>query len=95
MWSPLGHEVFYALGGRMMAVSVQTEPSFQSGRPVELFERRFTFDQFGNENYDIADDGQRFVMLPDTGQNTQGGGGNVTLVTNWFDELKRLVPTNP
>ncbi len=44
-------------------------------------------------DYDVTGDGQRFVMFPDPGQDTQTG--MVTLVTNWFDELKRLVPTDP
>ncbi len=34
------------------------------------------------------------VMFPDTGQN-QIGSGTVTLILNWFDELKRLVATDP
>ncbi len=34
-------------------------------------------------------------MFPDTGQSSQSDSGTVTLVTNWFDELKRLVPTDP
>jgi len=32
-------------------------------------------------------------MFSDAGQSTQTG--MVTLITNWFDELKRLVPTDP
>ena len=34
-------------------------------------------------------------MFPDTGQSSQSETGHVTLATNWFDELKRLVPTDP
>ncbi len=33
-------------------------------------------------------------MFPGTNRN-QTGVGNVKLVTNWFDELNRLVPTDP
>ena len=42
----------------------------------------------------MTGDGQRFVMFPDASQ-SQADSGHVTLITNWFDELKRLVPTDP
>ncbi len=45
-------------------------------------------------DYDVTGDGQRFVTLPETGQSSQSETGYVTLITNWFDELKRLVPTD-
>ncbi len=63
---------------------------YQSVRPVELFERRFTF-EFGNANYDIADDGQRFLMVQETAPPVT----QVPVIINWFDELRRLVPTDP
>ncbi len=43
----------------------------------------------------MTGDGQRFVMFPETGAGEQLRSGHVTMVTNWFDELKRLVPTDP
>ncbi len=33
-------------------------------------------------------------MFADTDQSSQSSRGHVTLVTNWFDELKRLVPAD-
>ncbi len=33
-------------------------------------------------------------MFPGSNE-SQTGSGHVTLITNWFDELKRLVPTDP
>ncbi len=47
----------------------------------------------GNRPYDIAPDG-RFLIIP-TGQAEAGGGTapNPIVVLNWFEELKRLVPT--
>ena len=43
--------------------------------------------------YDIAPDG-RFLIIR-SGQAEVGGGtaSNMILVQNWFEELKRLVPT--
>ncbi len=33
-------------------------------------------------------------MFPEDNE-SQTRRGHVTLITNWFDELKRLVPTDP
>jgi len=41
----------------------------------------------GSLNYDVSAD-DRFVMVIPTGKNHE-----VELVLNWFEELKRLVPT--
>ena len=47
------------------------------------------------QSYDITEDGQRFVMVS---SDTDGATGQPTaqlhLVQNWFEELKRLVPTD-
>ena len=45
-------------------------------------------------NHDVAPDG-RFVTIVTEGQ--FGGnrvGGNIVVVQNWFEELRRLVPVN-
>ena len=38
-------------------------------------------------NFDVAPDGQRFVMVQD-----EAGAGRLAIVLNWADELKRLLP---
>jgi hypothetical protein len=44
--------------------------------------------------YDIAPDGQRFLVVKPV-KTTEGDTRNdVVLVENWFEELKRLVPTD-
>jgi len=40
--------------------------------------------------YDISTDGQRFLMI----KLEQQEGAQINVVLNWFEELKRLVPTN-
>ena len=37
VWSPDGRELFYRNGRAMMAVSIETEPSFSASRPELLF----------------------------------------------------------
>ena len=77
----------------MMAVPVSGDAEFTAGKPIELFEGRYAVDPFGNDmhNYDVAPDG-RFVMIKEIGQESTSVQINVVL--NWFEELKRLVPTN-
>ncbi|MEE8160488.1 MAG: hypothetical protein V3T61_02510, partial [Acidobacteriota bacterium] len=61
-----------------------------AGEPTVLFEGSFGYGEgdFGVP-YDISPDGEWFVMLKEVG--TQQSQINVVL--NWFEELKRLVPT--
>ena len=89
-WSPDGTELFYRNQDKMMAVSIQTEPTFDAGAPEVLFERAYAL---GNaimfSNYDVDAEG-RFLMIKETEQ----GAGQINVVLNWFEELKRLVPTD-
>ncbi len=89
VWSPDGTELFYRIGNRMMVVSVQTKPTFRPGRPEVLFEGEYLSSGYvsGYQYYDISPDGQQFVMIKEAGQ------GQINVVLNWFEELKRLVPT--
>ncbi|MFB3141670.1 MAG: TolB family protein, partial [Acidobacteriota bacterium] len=91
VWSPDGRELFYRSGDRMMAVSIQTEPTFRAGRPEVLFEGsyRTTPVPAGLQYYDISPDGQRFLMIKREREEAQ-----INVVLNWFEELKRLVPTD-
>jgi hypothetical protein len=44
-------------------------------------------------HYDISPDGQRFLMLKPAARSERSP-AQIILVQNWFQELKRLVPTN-
>ncbi len=41
--------------------------------------------------YDVAPEGQRFVRIKESEEQQEAAQINVVL--NWFEELKRLVPT--
>ncbi len=92
VWSADGKELFYrsSSADKMMVVEVQTEPSFSVGKPQVLFEGSYVYSQFasGRQYYDISLDGQQFVMIKEARQ------AQINVVLNWFEELKRLVPTN-
>jgi len=91
MWAPDGKELFYRNGDQMMVVSVVTAPTFQAQTPRLLFEGSYKYD-FGSlaSNYDISPDGQRFLMVKGTEDQEAK---QINVVLNWFEELKRLVPT--
>ena len=94
LWSRDGRELFYRNGDEMWVVDVETEPGFMVGRPELLFEDPYLRDPLnnaGNPNYDVSLDGQQFLMVQ--GQAASDSQG-VVVVQNWFEQLKRLVPTN-
>jgi len=91
-WSPDGTELFYRdeEGLRTMVVDIALEPGFSPGTPRLLFKGSFVPTPGFGRNYDVAPDGQSFVMV----RQEMGGVGEAQLhvVLNWFEELKRLVP---
>ncbi len=73
-----------------MAVSIQTEPTFKAGTPRLLFEEKGAFARgTGRRGSDVDSEG-RFLMMKEEEQTA----GQINVVLNWFEELKRLVPTN-
>ena len=92
LWSPDGSELFYRTSDSVMAVPIQTEPAFEPGSPEKLFTGSYAVRT--GRMYDIHPDGDRFLMIKPS-ETTEGGARNdVVLVQNWFEELKRLVPTD-
>ncbi len=49
-----------------MTVPVQTEPSFTPGTPEVLFEGDYVL-EVGGRSYDVAPDGQRFLIIKEGG----------------------------
>jgi hypothetical protein len=75
----------------MMAVDIATQSSFAAGKPRMLFEGRYGLAPVPIHNYDVAPDGQRFLMLQPSEQ--AQAPTQINVVLNWFEELKRRVPT--
>ena len=44
------------------------------------------------QGYDIAPDGERFLMIRETGVDT--GKSELIIIRNWFEDLKARVPVN-
>ncbi len=86
MWARNGRELFYRNGDKMMAVAIQTQPGFVAERPRQLFEGHYEPAGPFGANYDVAPDGQRFVMVKSP---QESGPTQVNVVLNWFEDLRR------
>jgi eukaryotic-like serine/threonine-protein kinase len=91
-WNPNGRELFYRSGDKMMAVDIATQPTFAAGKPRMLFEGPYVPTGTTSPNYDVSPDGKRFLMLKPTEQ-AEAAPTQINVVLNWFEELKRRVPT--
>jgi len=90
-WNRNGRELFYRSGDKMMAVEIATQHGFAAGTPRMLFEGRYELAPFPATNYDVSPDGQRFLMVKPSEQ--EAATTQINVVLNWFEELKRKVPT--
>ena len=86
VWARNGRELFYRNGDKLMAVDVTLRPSFSRGNPRLLFQGDY-FALVHLTNYDVSPDGQRFLMLKETG--AEAAASQINFVQNWFEDLKR------
>jgi Tol biopolymer transport system component len=96
VWGHDQRELFYLRTAdsmiQMMVVEIESATSFRAGTPRLLFEGQYrTTVPF--RNYDIAPDGQRFIMTTRSGP-PEPPTTQMHVILNWAEELKRLVPTN-
>ncbi|MEK6325180.1 MAG: protein kinase [Acidobacteriota bacterium] len=84
-WSPDGRTLFYREGLKWMSVAVQTQPEFRADAPKVMFEGPYL--NVPGVSYDIAPDGQHFLMIEENQK--QAPTTQLNVVLNWFEELKR------
>jgi len=93
LWSKNGRELFYETqDNRIMVVSYSVEGnSFVPGRPRLWSDKSLLY--FGTTNLDLSPDGKRFLVFsrPEAAQGEKSA-LHVTMIQNFFDELKRRVP---
>jgi hypothetical protein len=87
-WSPDGRSLFYREGQKWMSVAVRTQPDFSAEAPKFMFEGPYL--NVPGVSYDVAADGQRFMMLEESVK--QPPTTRLNVVLNWFEELKQRVP---
>jgi serine/threonine-protein kinase len=98
LWSPDGQELFYAGSGGMlaegmMAVPIETEPTFTLGTVDLLFDLGPYSRLLRNRRIDISPEGDRFLMLRGGRESDETAvTRSIIVVQNWFEELKERVP---
>jgi Tol biopolymer transport system component len=80
-------EIVYRRGRQVVSVPVTPSEKLTLGRPTVLFEL-----DDASSQYDVAPDGKTFLMLRRDAPGAGAVPGQVNLVLNVFEELKRLVP---
>ena len=97
LWARSGRELFYlAPDGALMSVSVEPRAAWSAGTPTTAIEKAYfrVGGTSGARTYDVAPDGQRFLMIkPAAGPGPPAAAASIVVVQNWIEELKRLVPS--
>jgi serine/threonine-protein kinase len=94
VWARSGQEIFYLdLSNTLTAVPVQTSGStFTFEKPARVFDTIYAVPLDNSRPYDVAPDGQRFLMIK---ENSAGGLSatrqGIVVILNWFEELKAKV----
>jgi hypothetical protein len=76
----------------MMAVTVDTSPDLVVSSPRRLFPNN-NYGGGGGWSYDVSPIDGRFLMTQ-APEDPASGEVTIWVTLNWFEELKRLVPTN-
>jgi serine/threonine-protein kinase len=94
VWSPDGKEIIYVPGsGQFVTVNVTTQPAFAVSDPVAVPRGFPLTGPASPRGYDVAKDG-RFIAAVAAGTTPEDRDNlQIDIVLNWFEELKRLVPT--
>jgi tRNA A-37 threonylcarbamoyl transferase component Bud32 len=95
LWARNGQELFYvALDGSLMRAPIERGVAWRSGTPTRLFENTYAWTIAGlvGRSYDISLDGRRFLAIKSPSAQADAP-TNLVVVQNWFEELKRRVPT--
>ena len=98
LWGPDGRELFYLAEVGLMGVTVETEAGFAAGTPALVVEGPYYDTTAANNgrSYDVAPDGQRFLMLearaPANPDDPFAGLTQIHVVFNWHQELLERVP---
>jgi Tol biopolymer transport system component len=83
-WSGFSRELYYRIGGRMMAVKVHETGDFTADRPARLFEGLFYYTTTPSRTYDVARDG-RFLMVAEP--ELEYAARQINIVVNWSAQL--------
>jgi len=88
---PDGRELYY-LGpdGKIMAVAVKTDPTFQAVQTVELFQTPLApVTRPLGRRYAVSANGQRFLFAPQLTPSVAGDSASITVFVNWTSAIMK------
>jgi Tol biopolymer transport system component len=88
-WRQDGKELFYVSAeGKMMAVTVKTAASFETGSPVALFQthRRQPVSAQDVFSYDVTADGQKFLVIT---KMDEANTAPLSVLLNWASDIEK------
>jgi serine/threonine-protein kinase len=100
LWSADGRELFYRdTNGAVVGVTVKAiGDTFEAGAPKTMVRAGYFGGGGGTfgRTYDVSADGKRFLMIKEASDSKDADAPTptITVVQNWFEELRRLVPAN-
>ena len=93
MWARSGNELFYLDPFNVMtAVAVEPGASaFTPGVAVKVLDKSYasSIPTYIGRQYDVANDGKRFLVMKDAGISAEAEAPSITIVQNRFEELRR------
>ena len=92
LWARNGKQLFYRLQDQVWVADVRTDGGIAISKPRLLFEKSGYGGGIPIRSWDLSLDGQRFLMVKGEQQKPTPV-IEMILVQNWFEELKRRVPT--
>jgi serine/threonine protein kinase len=96
LWSRDGRELFYRSADSVMAVAVETKPTFKAGNPQFLFRGTYVATSDNGISWDLSPDGKRFLMMKELASTDKPTAAEaprkINIALNWLEELKQKVP---
>jgi serine/threonine protein kinase/Tol biopolymer transport system component len=91
LWKRDGRELYYlAPNGKIMAVSIKSDPTLQVGQTTELFQSGLPPQANPSvRRYAVTDDGQRFLIAGGSITPASGDPIPITAVVNWTSLLRK------
>ena len=91
-WSRDGKQLFFRSGCELWVTDVRTTTTFSASKPRLLFKQTDCIPSEPTRGWDVSPDGQHFLMTKLSSLKPQPV-TELILAQDWFEELKRLVPT--
>ena len=90
IWSSDGRHIFYRMGNQVYRTGITDDQDFQQESEERIVEIPFASNT--SQSFKLSPNGERFLVLLSDEEDQKIR--HLNLVTNWFTELERLVPTD-